>query len=107
MDSPPLSFFTLRPFVFLGVFGIPFAYVGNTASGCDVFVHDVQRAFYSGYLCCHGLKAQVVHLTIGIIGSVFITKLRQNDNGVQNMSGLDNYIMRLIAGIYSTENFKS
>ena len=62
------------------------------------FVHDIQRAFYSGYLRRHVLKAQVVYLPIGIIASVYITKLRQNDNGVQNMSGLNNYIYRLVRG---------
>ena len=49
---------------------------------------DIQRAFYSGYLHRHGLKAQVVYLPIGIIGSVFITEIWQNDSGVLNMSGL-------------------
>ena len=56
---------------------------------------DIQRAFYSGYLRKHGLKAQVVYLLIGIVASVFITELRQNDNGVQNMSGLHNYLLSI------------
>ena len=63
------------------------------------FHHDIQRAFYSGYLRLHGLKAQVVYLPIGIIGSVFITELRQNDNGVQNLSGLNDYLVRILSGI--------
>ena len=41
----------------------------------------------------------MVYLPIGIIGSVFITELRQNDNGVQNMSGLNDYLLELFNGI--------
>ena len=58
----------------------------------------MQRAFYSGYFRCHGLKAQVVYLPIGIICSVFIETLRQNNNGVQNISGLNDYLVRLLFG---------
>ena len=64
------------------------------------FEQDIQRAFYSGYLRRHGLKAQVVYLPIGIVGSVYIIELRQNDNGVQNMSGLNNYLLNLVRGIF-------
>ncbi len=42
----------------------------------------------------------MVYLPIGIIGLVFITELRQNDNGVQNMSGLNNYLLTLFNGIF-------
>ncbi len=42
----------------------------------------------------------MVYLPIGIFGSVFITKLRQNDNGVQNMSGLNDYLLELFSGIF-------
>ncbi len=41
-----------------------------------------------------------MYLPIGIIGSVFITEMRQNDNGVQNMSGLNNYLLDLLHGIF-------
>jgi hypothetical protein len=44
------------------------------------------------------LKAQVVYLPIGIIGSVFITELRHNDNDVQNISGLNDYLVQLLSG---------
>jgi hypothetical protein len=39
-----------------------------------------------------------VYLPIGIIGSVFITELRQNDSGVLNMSGLNDYLVGLLSG---------
>ncbi len=42
----------------------------------------------------------MVYLPIGIIGLVFITKLRQNDNGVQNMSGLNIYLLELFNGVF-------
>ena len=79
---------------------MPSARPGISARRSENFAHDIQRAFYSGYLRRHGLKAQIIYLPIGIIGSVFITELRQNDNGVQNLSGLNNYILELVAGIF-------
>jgi hypothetical protein len=39
-----------------------------------------------------------VFLPIGIIGSVFITELWQNDSGVLNMSGLNDYLVGLLLG---------
>lgn len=86
------EFDSFRLFGFLDDFAIP------TARPSQHGRLDTQRAFYSGYLRRHGLKAQVVYLPIGIIGSVFITELRQNDNGVQNISGLNNYLVRLLQG---------
>ena len=59
---------------------------------------DTQRAFYSSYMKDHGLKAQIMFLPIGMIECVFITELRQNDNGVQNISGLNDYLVDLLAG---------
>lgn len=100
-------FDSFRPFGFLDDFAIPTAAPGIWARRRNNFEHDIQRAFYSGYLCQHGLKAQVVYLPIGIIGSVFITELRQNDNGVQNISGLNNYLLRLLAGIFIDGLFPS
>ena len=89
---------SFRPFGFLDDFGIPTARPGSSPRRTHHFEHDIQRAFYSGYLRRHGLKAQVVFLPIGIIGSVFITELRQNDNGVQNISGLNDYLVQLLEG---------
>ena len=91
---------TFRIFGFLDDFAIPTARPATEASRRHHFEHDIQRAFYSGYLRRHGLKAQVVYLPIGIVGSVYITELRQNDNGVQNMSGLNNYLLNLVRGIF-------
>jgi hypothetical protein len=59
------------------------------------YTHDLQRAFYSGYFKAHGLKAQVVWLPNGMVGSVFVTSIAHNDRGVQNMSGLGDYLLRL------------
>jgi hypothetical protein len=94
------QFDSFRPFGFLDDFGIQTARPGSWARRLNNFEHDIQRAFYSGYLRRHGLKAQVVYLPIGIIGSVFITELRQNDNGVQNISGLNNYLLNRLRGIF-------
>ena len=91
---------TFRPCAWLDDMAMQTARVGSWTRQIRNYRHDVQRAFYSGYLRAHGLKAQVVYLPIGIIGAVFITELRQNDNGVQNMSGLNNYLVQLFAGIF-------
>ncbi len=40
----------------------------------------------------------MVYLPIGLIGSIFITEIRQNDNGVLNMSGLNYYLCWLLSG---------
>lgn len=93
------DFDTFRTFGWLDDFALPTARPGTAPTRVYNFTHDIQRAFYSGYLRGHGLKAQVVYLPIGIIGSVFITELRHNDNGAQNMSGLNNYLVRILAGI--------
>jgi hypothetical protein len=94
-------FNTFRIFGFLDDFAIPTARPGGGPNArLREFAHDIQRPFYSGYLRAHGLKAQVVFLPIGIIGSVFITELHQNDNGVQNISGLNNYLLEIFAGIF-------
>jgi hypothetical protein len=87
------DFSSFRIFGFLDDFALPTA---RPSSGA--FRHDIQRAFYSGYFKKHGLKAQVVWLPIGVIGSVFITSIRQNDNGVQNISGLNDYLVELLHG---------
>lgn len=87
---------SFRPFGFLDDFAMPTARPGSLAQRSLELRHDIQRSFYSGYLRRHGLKAQVVYLPIGIIGSVFITELRQNDNGVQNISGLNDYLCELL-----------
>ena len=40
----------------------------------------------------------MVYLPIGLIGSIFITEICQNDNGVLNMSGLNDYLCWLLSG---------
>jgi hypothetical protein len=85
-------------FGFLDDFAMPTAQPGGLATRLYGFMVDIQRSFYSGYLRDHGYKAQVVFLPIGLLGSIFITEIRQNDNGVQNMSGLNDYLIQLLRG---------
>jgi hypothetical protein len=85
-------------FGFLDDFALPTACPGNSATWRHGFFENIQWAFYSGYLRHHGLKAQVVYLSIGLVGSVLITELRQNDNGVLNMNGLNDYLCWLLSG---------
>ncbi len=78
------------------IFAMPTARPGSLANRRHDYESDIQRAFFSGYLHCHGLKAQVVYLPIGVIGLVFITELRQNNSGLLNMSGLNDYVVGLL-----------
>ena len=61
---------------------------------------------YSGYFRVHGYKAQIVWLPLGLICCVFVCKVHQNDNGVQNISGLNDYLVKLfrrcllVTGLY-------
>ena len=76
------DFATFWIFGFLDNFVMPTARPGNAASRVQNFTHDVQQVFYLGYLCCHDLKARVVYIPTGVIGSIFITELCQNNNVV-------------------------
>ena len=69
------QFNSFHIFGFLDDYAMPTARPGNSVTRRYDFKSDIQWAFYSGYLCRHGLKAQVVYLPIGIIGSVFITEI--------------------------------
>ncbi len=92
------DFASFQMFGFLDDFGMPTTRPGSLATRRHNYESDIQRAFYSGYLCCHELKAQVVYLPIGIIGSVFITEIWQNDSGVLNMSRLNDHLVGLLSG---------
>ena len=66
---------------------------------------DVTNNFISCYFGGHGLKAQVVLLPNGMIGrSIFICSLRHNDNGVQNLSGLNDYLVSNLSPLYQNGN---
>jgi hypothetical protein len=85
-------------FGFLDDFALPTACPGNSATWREGFYENFQMALYSGYFHKHGLKVQVVYLSIGLIGSIFITKIRQNDNCILNMSGLNDNLCQLLSG---------
>ena len=70
----------------------------------DQELRDVQRAFYNRYFRGHGLKAQVVHLPNGMIGSVYICSQRHNDNGVQNLSGLNDYLVQILQPLWHNQS---
>jgi hypothetical protein len=58
----------------------------------------------SRYFRGHGLRAQVLLLLSGMIGSIFICSLHQNDNGAQNLSGLNDYLVQLLPPLYRVHN---
>ena len=92
------DFETFRPFGFIDDYAMPAAKPANVRRTRGIML-DLQRSVYSGYQREHGLKAQLVYLPIGLIGCAFVTEIRQNDNGVQNISGLNNYLFRLLRGV--------
>ena len=92
------DFESFRPFGVYDCVGVATGRPGGEAVRTEDLAHDVQRAVYSGYFRGWGLKCGVVYLPIGLIGCVFISELRQNDNGVQNMSGLNDYLCQLLNG---------
>ena len=49
------------------------------------------------------MKAQVLLLPNGMIGSIFICSLRHNDNGVQNLSGLNDYLLSMLQPLYHNQ----
>ena len=52
-----IDFRSFQIFGFLDDFVMPSARPGDSVSTANDYKHDIHRAFYSGYLCCHGLKA--------------------------------------------------
>ena len=67
-----------------------------------ILSHD-QLLFDSRHFRAHGLKAQVSLLPNGMIGSIFICSLRQNDNGVQNLSGLNDCLLSILQPLHELE----
>ena len=106
-EDPALSFTReempferFRPFAFLDDYGIATNSVGDNIDQnnrpASLQDRDIQRSFYSGYFRDHGLKVQVVYLPNGFIGSVWIGSLAHNDQGMQNFSGLNDYLITLL-----------
>ena len=56
------------------------------------YVNLLQKAFYTGYLKKHGLKFQTLWGPNGMFLSVFGSSIRENDNGMVNISGLNDYL---------------
>ena len=59
-------------------------------------VWDLQRTFFSNYFKDHCLKFQVFSFPDGMIGSIFGCYIRQNYNGVLNMSALNDYLQDIL-----------
>ncbi len=53
---------------------------------------SAQRAVYSGYKHCHGIKVETVFLPNGISTVFGPVSARRNDRGVLNMSGLNAFL---------------
>ena len=97
LDQMDLNLDSFRIFGFLDDFAMPTCRPGSWVSRHQRFVHDIQRAFYSGYFKQYGLKAQAVYLPNGMFGSIYISSMAHNDIGTLNLSGLDIYLQELLA----------
>ena len=89
-----VTFESFRVFAFLDCTEVP-----SCRPGVDTrlpLVWDLQRTFFSNYFKEHGLKFQVVAFPDGMIGSIFGCSIRHNDNGVLNMSGLNDYLQDIL-----------
>ena len=69
---------------------------GESMQESGEITEDIQRAFYSGFIRRHGLKAQTIFLPDGMVGSVWIASLRNNDNGMFNMSNMGDYLLEVL-----------
>ena len=58
--------------------------------------YEIQRAFYSRYGKQHGLKTQVVLLPNGMCGHCWVHSIAQNDRGLINLSGLEEYMKSIL-----------
>ena len=50
---------------------------------------EIQRAFFSNYGHCWGMKAQGILLPNGMLASLYLTSIAHNDKGVVNISGIE------------------
>lgn len=89
-------FQNFRIFGFVDCLGHETTRVGGEARRVHGYQQDIQRAFYSGYFRAHGLKSLIVYLPNGLIGSAYVASLLQNDRGMQNMAGLNDYLVSLL-----------
>ena len=51
-----------------------------------------QRAFYTSNAKKHGLKTQVIMLPNGMAGHATIHSIAQNDRGLFNLTGIEEYV---------------
>ena len=58
--------------------------------------YRTQRAFYSRYGKKHGLKSQVLLLPNGMVGHCWVHSIAQNDRGLINLSGLEEYMRNVL-----------
>ena len=56
---------------------------------------DIQKCFFNGWKNKHGLKAQTIMLPDGMWGNIYIMSMRNNDNGLFNMSGIGDYLAEI------------
>ena len=58
--------------------------------------YAIQRAFFTSYGKTWWMKTQAIYLPNGMVPHVFFTSIAQNDNGVINISGIEEELERVL-----------
>ena len=98
MKNGAFTVLTLKLFKFLGLW---MTLQGYCSSWQFYFKKRKLHACYSTCFLFQVLMPSWIESTSCILAkfaSIFITELRQNDNGIQNMSGLNDYLVQLLSG---------
>ena len=81
---------------FINDTGIPTCRPGVSMRARGATDQDNQRAFYSGFMKCHRLKAQTAKVVDGMFASVWVASIRNNNNRMFNLSNLGDYLIDIL-----------
>lgn len=85
-----------RPFAFIDCLGddrcAPGAGPINIEGGHREGAYLIQPIFFTRYGKMHGLEIQGLLLHNGLMGNIFCHSIAQNDRGLMNLSGLEEYL---------------
>ena len=70
--------------------------VNYTSAPRRIGAYHIQRDFYSGYFCGHGLKYQHILLPNGLFGSMWGQSISHNDVGISNLSGMEDFMFAVL-----------
>ena len=89
-----------RGFAFIDCMGhgscIPVSGPVNANNDCHEEAYSIQQTLFTRYSKLHGLKSQIVMLPNGMIHHVWIYSVSQNDQGLINLSGREEYMRYIL-----------